>query len=404
MIWTLAWRNIWRNTRRSVIIMTSVIVGVIATVLTDTLTRGMIVQILENQIGSHVSYIQIHRQGFNDNPTVQSTLPDADEVMEAVSVIPSVRAYSTRVLTFGLMSSATSSSGVSIVGISPEKERTVTSIASSIVLGEYLSGLPNEVVIGRELAEKLGVGLGDKIVGMASAVDGHVGSDVFRIVGLYETFSSEFDKSYVYVPIGNAQTFLSMGSDISEVAIVLDDRAQIDNVKARLRGDLGDRYEVLSYTDILPLLVLQMNIYQESMGIFYAIIGFALIFGIINTMLMSVFERIREFGVLMAIGMKQGRLFRMIVLEAFFLGMIGTAIGFVLGYLLYLWLAATGIDLSIFSEGLKSFGVGAVIYPVMTWDVMANALIIIPLMAVLGSLYPSYRAIRLEPIDAIRYV
>lgn len=404
MLLKLAWRNVWRNKRRSIIILISVAVGVVATVLMDTLSRGMVYQMLENQVGSHVSHIEIHRAGFNDNPVIQSTVPDASAVEKALQNTPEIAHWSKRVLTYGLVSSATSSSGVQIVGIDPESEQKVTTIHRSLVEGRYLSGSPNEAVIGKSLAEKLGVGLGDRLVAMASAVDGHVGSDLFRVVGLFETVSSEFDKSNIYVSRANAQQMLGLGNKVSEFAMVLSNLDDIDQVKASLQKQLGTEYEVLTYPEILPTLVMMIEVTEQSMIVFYALIGIALIFGIINTMLMAIFERIHELGVLKAIGLLDRKLVAMVLWEAFFLGTIGTAVGFALSYLIYLPMSHTGIDLTIFSDSLRSFGVGTTIYPVLTWGVIADALLVIPIIAVLGALYPAMRAARLGPVEAIRYV
>ena len=404
MLLNLAWRNVWRNKRRSIIILISVAVGVVATVLMDTLSRGMVYQMLENQVGSHVSHIEIHRTGFNDNPVIQSTVPDAAAVEKALQNTPGIAHWSKRVLTYGLVSSATSSSGVQIVGIDPESEQKVTTIDRSLVEGRYLSGGPNEAVIGKSLAEKLNVGLGDRLVAMASAVDGHVGSDLFRVVGLFETVSSEFDKSNIYVSRANAQQMLGLGDRVSEFAMVLTDLNDLDQIKESLQKQLGTEYEVLTYPEILPTLVLMIEVTEQSMIIFYALIGIALIFGIINTMLMAIFERIHELGVLKAIGLLDRKLVAMVLWEAFFLGTIGTAVGFTLSYLIYLPLSQTGIDLTIFSDSLRSFGVGTTIYPVLTWGVIADALLVIPIIAVLGALYPALRAARLGPVEAIRYV
>ncbi|HAV24283.1 MAG TPA: ABC transporter permease [Bacteroidetes bacterium] len=404
MTFRLAWRNLWRNPRRSVVVLSSLVVGVVAAVVMDTVSRGMVQQVLENQIGSHVAHIQIHRKGFHENPEIRSTVPDADKVRKVLTGTPGLRAFSERVVSFGLLSGAATSSGVSLIGVNPEAEKKITTISASITKGVQLSGHPNEVLIGEALAEKMGVGVGDKLVGMSSATDGHVGSEMFRVAGLYKTVSSEFDKSFVFAPLPNIQQVLTLGSEVSEFAILLDDRERVEEVQSRLKSELGGAYEVLTYAEILPILVMQVEVTAQSMVIFYAIIGCALIFGIVNTMLMSVFERIREFGVLKAVGMKDGRLFRMIVLEASLLGILGTVIGFLLGYAIYLWLAKDGLDLSAFSEGLESWGVGAVVYPLLTWDVLANALIVIPLFAVLGSLYPAYRAVKLEPVKAMKYV
>ncbi len=404
MLLKIAWRNIWRQRRRSIIVMISVAVGIVATLLTETLSMGMMLQMLENQIGSHVAHLQVHRKGFEANQVVQNYLPGRAKVERVLRDTPEVEHYSERVISFGLISSASSSSGVTIVGIDPQREEKVTTIERSLVAGQYLSSKRNEVVVGKKLAEKLGVGIGDKIVAMATALDGHIGSDVFRIVGLYQSFSSEFDKIYIYIPLAEAQEMLALDGDVSEVAIILRNRDQLDRVQQELQRELGSSYEVLTYPEILPFLVLQLDLFQESMFVFYAIIGIALIFGIINTMLMSVFERMTEFGVLKAIGMRNARLVVMILLEALLLGAIGTAGGFVIGYILYLPLSHSGINLSMFSASLNSFGVGAIIYPVLTVEGVLNALLIIPLIAVLGAIYPALKAARFRPVAAIRYV
>jgi len=404
MLLKLAWRNIWRNARRSLIILLSVIVGLAAIVLYDSLSIGMIRQMLNNQIGAHVSHIQIHKKGFSDNKIIQNYIPDPEKVEAAIQNTPGIQHYSKRVITFGIISSAYSSSGISLIGIDPDQEEHVTKIKESIIEGNYLSGKAHEIVIGEQLAEKLEVGVGDKVVAMASALSGKIGSDMFRVVGIYRTFSSEFDKIHIYVNLPGAREMLELGNNLSEFAIIIDDLDQQQKIKSQLTAALNDNYEVLTYKELLPLLVMQVEVYQESIFIFYAIIAVAMIFGIINTMLMSVFERIQEFGVLMAVGMKNRRLFWMILLEAFFLGTLGTGIGFVISYLLYLPLSRSGIDLSAFSDSLTSFGAGTTIYPVLTVESIVSALLVIPFIAMLGAAYPAFKAVRLEPMSAIRYV
>ncbi|MCB0292112.1 MAG: FtsX-like permease family protein, partial [Calditrichaeota bacterium] len=187
-------------------------------------------------------------------------------------------------------------------------------------------------------------------------------------------------------------------------AVILGNLEQQNEVQATLVQELGSGYEVLTYKQLLPLLVMQVDVYKETIFIFYAIIGIAMMFGIINTMLMSVFERIHEFGVLMAVGMKNRRLFVMILLEAFLLGISGTVIGAVIGYLIYLPLADSGINLSAFADGLNSIGSGSVIYPILTPESIVSAIFVIPAIAVLGAIYPALRAARLDPITAIRHV
>lgn len=404
MLIKLSWRNIWRNKRRSQIVVISIIVGVVAIILMDTLSMGMIRQMLENQIGSHVGHIQIHRNGFNDNKIIQNYLPDADEVEEVLKSTPEVIAFSERVLTLGLLSSATNSSGVFLVGIHPEEEKNITTINGSIVKGNYLSGDEREIVIGEKLAEKLGVEVGDKVVAMASALDGTIGSDVFRVVGLYQTLSSEFDKTYIYIPIQNSQKMLDLSGHISEYVFLVENTKEVQDVKLSIKNHLGEKYEVLSYRDLLPTLVMYMDLYKQTIWIFYLIIAIAMVFGIVNTMLMSVFERIQEFGVLMAMGMKNGKLFTMILMEAFFLGVFGTIVGVLIGLIIYFPLTQSGIDFSTFSEGLTAMGSGAIIFPILTFQGFLSALVIVPFVSVIGAIYPAIRTVRLQPVSAIRYV
>jgi putative ABC transport system permease protein len=404
MLLKIAWRNIWRNKRRSLIVLSSVIVGVIAAILLDGLTMGMLNQMLSNQINSSISHIQVHKKGFNDNKTVQNYIPDYHKAEEVVKNNPSVKHYSKRVVTFGLLSSAANSSGVYINGIIPEEEEKITYIKSSIIEGGYIKGTGREIVIGKNLAEKLDVGLGDKVVAMSNTPDGSVGSDVFRIAGIYETFSSEFDRINIYIPLSRAQQMLNIGDNIHEIAIITNDYNRVTNIKEEIVKQLSGDYEVLSYIDLLPLLVVSLDMYKEMIWIINLIVGLALIFGIINVMLMSVFERIREFGVLISIGMKTSKLFMMIVIESFIIGIIGTGLGVILGLLIQAPLAETGINLSMFAESLKSFGSGAVIYPAASMENLVSLLIMIPFISVIAAIYPAYKAIKLEPVSAIRYV
>lgn len=404
MLLKLAWRNIWRNSRRSVLVLTSAIVGLIAILLYESLSMGMIHQMLGNQIGSHVTHIQIHKNGFNDNKIIQNNIAETQDISAALAAEKRIKHYSERVLSYGILSSASSASGILLAGIVPDREAQVTIIKQSLEEGRYLSGNKHEIVIGQKLAEKLEVGLGDKVVAMASSLDGDIGSDVFRVVGIYRTFSSDFDRVHGFVAMENLQEMLDFGERISEVAILLENANASQQVASTLKETLGDSYEVLPYQELLPLLVMQVDVSRQAMFVFYAIIGIAMIFGIINTMLMSVLERIQEFGVLMAVGMKNRRLFNMVLLEALLLGITGTIIGLILGYLCYLPLASNGMDLRNFSDGLGALGIGAIIYPELTPQSVINAALVVPIFSVLGAIYPAIRAVRLNPISAIRHV
>jgi putative ABC transport system permease protein len=404
MIPTIAWRNIWRNKRRSVIGITTIAIGVTALLLTDAIYNGMLTEMLDSQIRSHIAHLQIHAQGFNDNKVIQNSIADVDEIERILRNDPNVEFFSRRVSAFGIVSSASNSSGVSVIGIDPQREQLVTKIRSSIVAGTYLDSTQNKVIVSKKLAEKLSVELDDKIVLMASALDGRVGSDVFRIVGIFETAGADFDRTFLFIPITNAQRMMGLGARICEIAVIVKSTEGLGSTQASLQSSIGPAYEVLSYRDLIPSLIMIVDIGRKAMIIYYLIIGIAILFGITNTMLMAVFERTRELGILMATGMKNVRLFGMIICEALFLSAIGTFIGICVGIAVYLPLTSSGIDLGSVAEGLTMVGASPVIHPALTVAGLVNALTIIPLISMLAAVYPAYKATGLEPVQAIQYV
>ncbi|MFZ1082662.1 MAG: ABC transporter permease [Candidatus Kryptoniota bacterium] len=402
MISRIAWRNILRSKRRSLILIISIMIGVMTMILTDGFSVGMMRQMLTNQIGADAGYIQVHKKGYQTNPALKNSIADPIVVQEGLTKLSSSCKISERLRTFGLISSANNSSGVSIVGVDPNAERKVTTIYKYIDDGTYLSDKPDQIVLSTSTAEKLKIGLGDKVVIMASRLDGGVGSEACRVVGLFETFDSGFDQSHVYVPLQTARQMLGAQDRVSEFVVNPVDAKQTDAIAALLKSALPGSYEVLTYKQMLPLLVMQLQLYYETIYIFYVIIAIALIFGIVNTMLMAVMERTHEFGVDMAIGMSNKKLFIMILIESAYLGLTGTVVGLVAAFAIFIPLSYSGWNLAMFSESLKSLGVGTTIYPIMTASSLANTIIIIPLATIVGAIYPALRAVKLQPVEAIR--
>jgi len=404
MLIKLAWRNIWRNKRRSAIMLSSIVVGYAALVFMDGLTTGMVLQLLDNRIGIHTAHLQVHKAGFLDNRVLENRVRNPEEVASALDQSEEIDRWSGRVLTYGMVNSASGSAGVTIVGVEPGRESGITQIAGLVKSGRYLSGDRREILLSERLADKLGVGLNDKVVGMASGLGGEIGSELFRVVGLYRTYNSTFDEMHAYVFIDDARRMLSLESGVMEFAVICENTDLIESMERSLAAKLGDRYEVSTYRELLPLLVVQVDIYREMMLIVYAILSLAIVLGIVNTMLMAVYERIHEFGVLFAIGMKRHKVFSMIVLETFSLGVLGTIIGIGAGAGVTAPFMKTGIDLSMFEQSLTAFGTGAVIHPQLTLKALFSAAALVPLVSVLGALFPGYKAVRLEPVEAIRFV
>ncbi|MCX7761623.1 MAG: ABC transporter permease [Candidatus Kryptonium sp.] len=402
MILKLAWRNIWRNKRRTLVVLISIIVSVVVLMIIDTLSIGMLKQMLDNQINLHISHIQIHKNGYKDDKTVKNYISDELTVEKAIKEIDEVKSYSKRVISYGLINSAYNSSGIIIVGIQPDKEKSITIISNLIVEGKYIEK-NGEILISKKLAQKLNTEIGDKLVLMASDIDGNVASEVFRVVGIFESPHSEFDKTHIYITIADAQRMLKIDKVI-EFALILKDQKYVNEVKEKVSKKIGEAYEALTYADVVPFIGLIIDMYNQLIWIYYLIFGVAVVFGIINIMLMSVFERMREFGVLKAIGMKNKNIFALIVLESFTIGVLGTVIGIIIGFALYIPLSKYGIDLGIFAESLAWYGSGRIIYPVLTWFTLFLLLITMPLISILGAIYPAFKSTKFEPIEALKHI
>lgn len=404
MIIRLAWRNIWRNKRRSIIIMISIVIGVTAIEVTDSLTRGLLFSMFENQVGQHTGHIQIHKTGYRDDRVIENYISNPPDIRTLMSLSEDIKIVSERTISYGLVNSPTNSTGTTIIGVNPQNEMQTTTIYRSIVEGTYLTGKKNEAVISKKLSEILDSGIGDKIVMMTTSAGGTIGTEMFRIVGLYKTINSSFDRMNVYIHKNDAAAMLRVKASIAEMVVIIKNIDSVNAAQAKLRDHLGSGYEVITYREVLPNLIAQLEMTENSMLIFYFIIGLAMVFGIVNMMLMSVFERINEFGVLKAIGMKNGILFRLILTESFFIGLLGSLFGSLIGTgVNSIWMK-TGLDFSTFSEGLAEYGMAAVVYPIISeWGVV-QAFIVILTVSIVAALYPAYRATKLEPISAIRYI
>lgn len=404
MILKIAVRNLFRNKRRSLIVVSSVIAGVVSIILNNSFGNGVLNQMLVTQMSLHTSHIQIHKIGFNESRNLQSTIPDDSKVESVLRANKKIRHFSSRIFSFGLINSASSSSGAAIVGINTDREKEVTSISKLIVAGKYPKSGFRDVLIGKTMADKLEVNVGGKIVVVANSSDGNSKSELFRVSGIFKSGGSEFDNFHIYIPQEFADSLLELNGQHHEYALIANSLDDVSAIKKALSNELGSDYEVLTYKELLPLIVTYIEVYESTIIVFYIIIGMAVLFGIINSMLMSVFERVQEFGVLMAIGMKVQKIYAMVIIESLIIGIIGTFVGFVIGITIYAIVSNTGIDLRAFSESLNSVGINAIIYPELNFRIIINALIVMPITSVVGALYPAYKAIKLQPTDAMRYV
>ncbi len=413
MLFKIAWRNVWRNRLRSLVVITSVAIGVAALLLMLAYFQGFVGIYTNSMINKSLSHLQVHHSAFLRDKEVKYFLPEADELStswkqrfthtEAGQKTTAIKAISARSLSRGMIASTKASRGALIYGIKPEDEAAVIRWQDMMVAGEWFGESPKKhpIIISRQMAKRLQVKPGKKIVLTLMNAGGEVVSGAFRIIGLYESNSSNKDEVHVMVLRNDLNQLLGLPADAAhEIAILLQKNEALEHIAQTLRSEYPN-WSVQTYKQLAPEIQLFDSQMLLSMSILIAIVMLALVFGIINTMLMAVLERIRELGMLMAIGMNRRKVFGMIVLETLFLSLAGAPAGMIITLLAMQYLGTKGLDLSAFSEGMRDWGLETTVIFSLSPDWYWKVGIAMLITALLGALYPAWKAIRLKPAEAI---
>ncbi|HQO77827.1 MAG TPA: ABC transporter permease [Thermodesulfobacteriota bacterium] len=404
MHFTLAWRNIWRNPRRTFVITIAIVIGTWSMIMGSGFVRGMVEQMVTNAIATLTGHIQVHAQGFRSDPAVHCSMPQEEVTRLMKAFLPAESCWAKRARVNAVASNARHSRGVTLVGIDPAAEAEVSFIGKAVTQGRYLeSEDPYGILIGNALMNTLETRLGHKLVLMSEDTNNDVASRAFRIVGVFQAGLEATERQYVFVTLPAAQEMLHLDDRLSEVAIMLADPGMVDETASALARKLPASYEVATWQKLLPIMTAYLKLMDSWIFIWYLVIFIAMGFGIVNTMLMAVFERIREFGLLKALGMKPWWIVRGVLTESVLLLILGSAVGNVAGLLTTMILSTTGIDLSGLAAGAEYAGLPRIIYPSVRWPdiVLANVLILILGLGI--SLYPAARAARSKPVEALAH-
>lgn len=404
MIPQISWRNIWRHRSRSLAIMASVALGLWGGIFIISISYGVSMQRKSDMIYNYLSHIQVHHPEFRDDPQMMYDITDGMAHLEAIRTIPGVAHSAARTLTYGMISAPSDAGGVQVHGVVPDAEKFVTNIDERLVEGEYLAeGARNAIVIGKTLADKLNVGLRSKVVLTFQDKDNEIVAGAFRINGIFRTASSKFDEANVYVRSDDIARIIGTEIPIHEIAVLLADDKEIETVRTAISAAVPDA-EVLTWRELSPELNYMDEMMDSILYIFIGVILFALAFGLVNTMLMAVLERTRELGMLMAVGMNKMRVFTMVLLETTYLAVIGAAVGMGLSILTIRWFERTGINIPSIQEGMAMYGMGDALYPHFSWSFYPPIIVMVLLFSVLAAIYPAIKALRLNPVEAIRKI
>jgi ABC-type lipoprotein release transport system permease subunit len=394
---------VWRSRTRSLVIISAIALGVFAGVYTIAFMLGWVNQRVDNVINTEVSHIQIHNANYIQTSEVEDYISDINTIKENIESKPNVAGVSKRLIATCMISSAETGSGVQLVGIDPENEPKVTDLNTKIIDGAYFEGVKrNPIVIGEKLAKKLKVKVRSKIVVTVTEMDGTLSGGSFRVAGIFKTANSTYDEMRAFVRADDLQNLIKIEDNVAhELAI----RMTENNLEDELASELKSEYpklQTLTWTELMPDMKMMNESMEFMMYIFVIIILLALGFGIVNTMLMVILERVKELGMLMAVGMNKLRVFTMIVLETIFLSIVGGVVGIALAVGLTILTNKTGVDLSLWADGLSSAGFDTMVYPIIGIDSVVVVTILVILTGIISAIYPARKAIKLNPAEAIR--
>ena len=403
MLISISWRNVWRNKLRSIIIITAVAIGLTAGIFMTSFYRGMANQRIEKAIRTDIAHIQIHNNKFRDNNEINMYIPEAVRMAKRINSLDSVKGASARILSYSVIASAETSAGIKISGINPEEEIKVTDIRNRITEGTYLNEAKrNPIIISRVLADKLKVKLGSKVILTMQDIDNNIISGAFRITGLFDTKTKSFDESNVFVTYRDAYPLLGLPVGAAhEIAIRVTGDGQIKKVYDKVHSEYNG-LEVLTWSELSPELWFLTETMNYLMYVLFVIILMALLFGLVNTMLMAVLERKREIGILMAVGMNKVRIFSMIVLETVFLALTGGFSGVLAGTLISKYFETHKIDLSMMGNSVEDMGFDSLVNTSVDFRLLVVVTILVILTGILGSIFPAFRALKNNPSETIR--
>jgi len=400
LIVRLAVRNVLRYRRRTIVVVLAVSIGLWAMLAYAAFSRGWENGVVDSAVRTLTGHLQIHAPGYVADPSIDHLMPPPAGPLLAALRAPDVLAWDARIRLPVVVQSEREAAGVTLVGIDPAAERGLSFIPTAVAEGRYLESADDAgIVLGRHLAERLSTGLGKRVVLIGQAADHTVAERGFTVVGLFHADRRATEDAYAFTGRAATAGLLKTGSQVSEVAVMLRDPGHVDAAVAGLET-VAQGLDVQSWTTLEPIAQAMVSLGQTWIWIFYLVMYVAMAFGLVNTLLMAVLARTREFGLLQALGMAPGLLLREVLVESLLVLTAGVCLGAALGFAT-LAFVRDGVDFSSYAAGAEMWGMGTVVYPVLTASDVAWAVAVVMGLGVLASLYPAVRAARRVPVEAI---
>ena len=400
----ISWRNIWRNKLRSLVVIISIVFGLLGGIIIIAMSYGLNEERMNNAVDTYLSHIQIHNNLFSEDYNIKHTINNLDALEKAINQDERVVSYSKRIVLNGMLSNSNGSYGIQVKGIDPDEEIKVTNTYEKIIDGEYFrSKRDNTILVGKKLADKLNLKLKSKVVITFQDENYELTSLLYRVEGIFRSGNSRYDEMNVFVKNKSITKNLPGFNGYHEMPILLSDIELRGEVKKDLIPISSDNI-VEGWDDISKELAYANEMLSAVLYIFMMIILSGLSFGVINTMLMAILERRKEIGMLMSIGMNRYKIFMMISFETIFLSLIALPFGLITSYLIVEYYSVVGIDLSVVEAGLENFGVGTRLYFKVPNEEYFYVSLMVFVISIFSSIFPSIRALKINPVEATKTI
>ncbi len=407
MDFKLAWRNIWRNPRRSILTMAAIAFATLLLIFMLSWQFGSYETMINASVKIQTGHLQVQAKGYQDKREIRKVISNPEAVGKIFQQIDSVAAYTYRTQAFSLISSKDRTYGTMVVGIDPDKEARVSTIENIIWRGEYFkSDDTGKALVGKLLARNLRVDTGDELIILGQGKDGSVAATVVLVKGIFSSGQDDFDRSIVHIPLNYFQQVYAMENGVNAVVAICHSLDDVPGVK-RTAGEKIKKFNslvILDWKELTPGLIQAIKMDLISGFIFYLILIVVVAFSILNTFLMAIFERTREFGVMMAMGIRPGRLTRLLLMESFGLTMLGIVSGTVFGILITSYFQAHGILIPGAEELAAKFGLPERMYPELSFLSISIGGGIVLIITFITALYPALKVRRLKPVEALTAV
>lgn len=403
MYLSLAWRNIWRNKRRSLISISSVLFAVIIAIAMRSMQIGSYRQMIGNVVSFYTGYAQVHARGFWEKRSLNESFLLSDSIVKMVEVIKGVTFTAPRLESFALVSGGDVTDGSTLLGVDPEEENRLTYLKGRLVKGDYLRQNDDRILLAQGLAEHLKVGVGDTVVVLSQGYHGVTAAGKYAVAGLLKFPTPDLNSGMAYLALAEAQNLYWAQERVTSLAIMVKAQKRLPEVMAELERKFDQRYEVMSWEDMLPELVQYIEMDNASGIIMLWIIYLVIAFGILGTILMMTMERTREFGMMIAIGMKRGRLRLIVILESLLLTFTGVMAGAVVGVPVLLYLHAHPIQLTgDVAQVMLNYGFEPVLPFSLDPMIFFWQAFTVLLIALAAAVYPLWRISKIYPVSALR--